>query len=230
MTALLVALALGALLGARHAFEPDHVAAVALLTTENRSPRRAALLGAVWGFGHTIALLAAALVLAAAGLAMPAWLESTFELGVAVMLIVLGTRGIVRALIDMRGGPELLHAHGGLAHRHAGIAHHVHLGPWAFARRPLLIGLLHGLAGSGALAALVAAKLPSLGERLIYVLCFGVGSILAMAALSGAAGLALARAVRGGQVGATVRLVAASATLVLGAIWGVPIVSELVGG
>jgi ABC-type nickel/cobalt efflux system permease component RcnA len=227
MTALLLALALGALLGARHAFEPDHVAAVALLTAENRSPRRAALLGAIWGLGHTIALLAAAAVLSAVGSSMPPLLETALELGVAVMLVVLGVRGIWRAVIEMRSGPAHVHHHGLLAHRHAGAERHVHLGPWAFARRPLLIGLLHGLAGSGALAALVAAKLPALGSRLIYVLCFGAGSILGMAALSGAAGLALARLVRGGQLGVAVRLAAASVTLLVGAAWGAPLVSQL---
>ena len=77
---------------------------------------------------------------------------------------------------------------------------HVHIGAWTLARRPLLVGAVHGLAGSGALTALVLATLPSTAARLTYMALFGLGSTLGMAALSGLLGWPLARV--GGDRGA----------------------------
>src|SRR5207253_1257213 len=96
-------------------------------------------------------------------------------------------------------------------HVHGGAPGHIHIGAWTLARRPLLVGAIHGLAGSGALTALVVATLPSTAARLTYMAVFGLGSTLGMAALSGALGWPLAR------LGAH-RAVARSISLAVGCI------------
>lgn len=187
---------LGVVLGMRHALEPDHLTAVSALVTEERGARRGALLGVAWGAGHTLALLAVGVALALLEAEMPARLAVAFELGVSAMLVALGARNLARAWRLGREGPVRRHAHGGRAHAHAGGLPHVHLGSVALARRPLLIGVVHGLAGSGSLTALVLAGLPSTGARLLYIGLFGLGSAAGMALLSGLAGWPLARLAR----------------------------------
>jgi ABC-type nickel/cobalt efflux system permease component RcnA len=90
---------LGLLLGLRHAFEPDHLAAVAALTAERRSMRAGALLGAAWGCGHTVSLLAASIALAVVEERVPRWIDNALELAVATMLMVLGARAVVRVVL-----------------------------------------------------------------------------------------------------------------------------------
>ena len=172
---LLTGSGLGSLLGMRHALEPDHLAAVTTLVSHERSSVHAALLGAWWGIGHTLALLVvgAALVLVRAEL--PDAVSDAFEFGVALMLIGLGIRSVQLAALQAPGGPRHLHRHGRVVHSHAAVPAHVHIGSWTFARRPLLVGAVHGLAGSGALTALVLATLPTTAAQLMYVLLFGVG-------------------------------------------------------
>jgi len=184
---------LGSLLGMRHALEPDHLAAVTTLVSRERSSMRAALLGAWWGIGHTLALLVVGAALVVVRAELPAAISDAFELAVALMLIVLGIRSVQLAALQAPGGPRHLHRHGLIVHSHPAVPAHVHIGTWTFAKRPLLIGAVHGLAGSGALTALVLATLPTTGARLMYVLLFGLGSTLGMAALSGLLGWPLAR-------------------------------------
>src|SRR5947207_256199 len=94
---------LGSLLGMRHALEPDHLAAVSTLVTGERSSAKAAWLGACWGLGHTLTLVAAGAVLVVLRAQMPASVSDAFELGVALMLVALGLRAIYQAA---RQGPE----------------------------------------------------------------------------------------------------------------------------
>ena len=142
----------------RHALEPDHLATVSTLATLEKSPRRVAVLGLWWGLGHALALLGLA-----GGLALlerqlsPRWM-SGFELGVALLLLLLGARALHSAWRQPQLGPPLLHAHGETRHHHGGPAAHLHVGRWTMARRPLLIGTVHGLAGSGSLTALALAS------------------------------------------------------------------------
>src|SRR4029450_7767349 len=89
-------------------------------------------------------------------------------------------------------GPVHEHHHGHVIHVHRGAAAHIHVGAWTLARRPLLVGAVHGLAGSGALTALVLTTLPTPAAQLIYMVVFGLGSTLGMAALSGVLGWAVA--------------------------------------
>jgi hypothetical protein len=183
----------GSLLGMRHALEPDHLAAVTTLVSAERSSLRGAWLGLWWGLGHTLTLLivGAALVLLRAE--MPGQLATAFELLVALMLIGLGVRALIQAARQGKRGPVFLHRHGRIVHSHPAVPAHLHLAGWTFARRPLVIGAIHGLAGSGALTALVLSTLPTTAARLTYVVLFGLGSTVGMAALSGLLGWPLAR-------------------------------------
>src|SRR6516165_5782041 len=187
---------LGSLLGMRHALEPDHLAAVSTLVTSERSSYKAALLGACWGLGHTLALVIVVAVPLWLRAEMPARIADVCEFFVALMLIGLGTRAIYQAMRQGAAGPARAHRHGGVVHVHKAGVPHVHFGGWTLARRPLLVGAVHGLAGSGALTALVLTTLPSTAARLTYMLVFGLGSTLGMAALSGLLGWPLARAGR----------------------------------
>jgi hypothetical protein len=196
----------GLALGVRHAFEPDHLAAVSTLVAERPGARRGLFLGAAWGVGHTLALFVVATVLALLEVRLPARLADAFELLVAAMLVTLGVRAVVVGVRAQRADakPAL-----------------------RFGRRSLAIGIVHGLAGSGALTALVLANLSSTGARLGYVALFGLGSIIGMALLSSFAGWPLERLQRVRRL----RIAFAAAGVVaatLGVAWAVPIVARLV--
>jgi hypothetical protein len=200
MIELVAGCGLGIALGARHALEPDHLAAVSTLVSERPRAGHAALLGALWGIGHTFAILVVGVVLLAARTQLPAAAATGAEAFVSVMLIVLGIRGMVLAW-----RPEAPHRHG-------------------VAVRPLLIGLVHGLAGSGALTALAVASMPTRAAAIGYLGAFGVGSSVGMAVVSGAAGATLARISRGR--GRTALLATAGAMSVfVGVIWGATLVT-----
>lgn len=202
MGELLSACSFGILLGMRHALEPDHLAAVSTLATRSPGRQAGALLGASWGLGHTLSLLVlgGGLVLLRRNVSPQA--GAGFELLVAVLLLFLGVRAIGRALAEGQRGPITVHSHhfsdggAGHAHVHGGPASHVHLGRFTLSSQPLLIGLVHGVAGSGALTAMVLANLPTAATRLVYILLFGLGSVLGMALLSGLLGWPLSRLVR----------------------------------
>jgi len=184
---------LGSLLGMRHALEPDHLAAVSTLVTHERGGYKAAFLGACWGVGHTFSLLVVGIGLVLLRAEMPARAATAFEFGVAVMLIALGLRAIYLAARQGPTGPAHVHHHGRVVHAHSGVDAHIHIGGWTLAKRPLLVGAVHGLAASGALPALVLTTLPSTAARLSYMMLFGLGSTLGMAVLSGMLGWPLTR-------------------------------------
>ena len=217
---------LGSLLGMRHAFEPDHLAAMSTLVSSERSSYKAALLGMCWGIGHSVSLfvVGAGLVVLRAGI--PSGVSDLFELVVAVMLIGFGARAIVRAARQGESGPPHLHRHGVFVHSHGGVPAHVHIGAWTFARRPLLIGAVHGLAGSGALTALVLATLPSTAARLIYMALFGLGSTVGMAALSGLLGWPLARLGTHQTVARGLSLLVGCVSTMVGLFWGYPLIAR----
>jgi hypothetical protein len=196
---------LGVALGARHALEPDHLAAVSTLVSEGPRPLRAALLGALWGLGHTVALLVVGVVLLAARTQLPVGAATAAEALVSVMLIVLGVRGVVLA---WRPAPP--------PHRHR------------VAVRPLVIGLIHGLAGSGALTALAVAAMPTRAAAIGYLGAFGVGSSVGMALVSGAAGATIARIVSSptGRGRAALMATAGAMSVCVGVIWGAMLVTS----
>src|SRR5229473_2173004 len=218
---------LGSLLGMRHAFEPDHLAAVSTLVSRERNGIRAALLGVCWGLGHTLSLVVVGALLVVLRADMPPAVSDLFELLVAFMLVALGFRAIVQAARQGAEGPTRVHRHGRLVHSHAGVPAHVHIGVWTLARRPLLIGAVHGLAGSGALTALVLATLPTTTARLAYMALFGLGSTVSMAALSGLLGWPLARLGTNQAVVRGVTLLVGCMSTALGVFWGYAAASRL---
>jgi hypothetical protein len=219
---------LGSLLGMRHALEPDHLVAVSTLVSHERSAYKAALLGICWGLGHTFSLIVVGASLVLLRAEMPANVADAFELVVALMLVGLGLRAILLAARQGPAGPARIHHHGRLVHHHAGAAAHVHIGGWTLARRPLLVGAVHGLAGSGALTALVVTTLPSTAARLTYMALFGLGSTLGMAALSGILGWPIARMGKHEGLARGVSLLVGCTCVVLGVLWGYPLVERLI--
>lgn len=224
-----VGLFFGLVLGARHALEPDHLTAVTVLAAESRSARRTALLGALWGLGHTAALLGAGTILVCFSAAMPPSLGDVFELLVAVMLVGLGLSALRRATRSGAEGPAEPHAHGAEHHVHPGAPGHIHLGSRVLAARPLFVGLIHGLAGSGALVALVVARLPSIAERMSFIGLFGLGSMLGMTLLSGMLGLPLAALSRAPLTARLLGGLSGVVSIALGVAWGSPIWARLAG-
>lgn len=182
-------LVLGFVLGIRHAFDADHLAAVLSLVTDGAPLRRSWMVGTLWGLGHTTALLAAALVVLAIGAQIPERLALGLELGVAAMLVLLGAR----VLYQMARGKVThlhVHRHGERTHVHphqhetvqghdgSGISHH------GTGRRSYVVGLVHGLAGSATLLLVAVANSGSATGALVYVLTFGVGSVGGMLVMS----------------------------------------------
>ena len=210
MVALVSGLLLGVLLGMRHALEPDHLAAVSLLVARRRSPAAGLVVGAAWGVGHTLALFTVGCVLALIGRHLPPRTAEIFELLVAVMLVALGTRGIANAW-----AAKPSRAVAAVASSDAPAT--VERAPL----QPLIVGVIHGLAGSGALTALVVARLPTAFARLLYIALFGAGSAIGMACLTGLAGWPLARLSRSSpRLLSGVTGAAGAISLLLGAFWG----------
>jgi hypothetical protein len=220
---------LGLWLGARHALDPDHLAALSTLVADERRPRTAALLGTVWGLGHTLALFAVGALLLGLRTEMSSSTAAAAELAVAAMLVLLGARNIARALSARGRGHAGRHRHGGLEHSHGGPVDHVHVGGWTLARRPLLIGLVHGLAGSGGLTALAMAGMPTPGSALLFVAIFGAGSIAGMALISGLAGLSMDRLLRGERAQTILIGSTGALSLIVGIVWGWPMAAQLFG-
>jgi sulfite exporter TauE/SafE len=188
-------LALGFLLGLRHATDADHVAAVATLATRSRSLAHTVAQGIAWGTGHTLTLMLFGGAVLVLGMVVPEHAARGLELAVGVMLVALGADALYRLR------RERVHFH---AHRHAdGVAHfhahshrgesvphdparHEHRHPHGFPARALLVGMVHGMAGSAALILLSLETLRSPAWGLLYIAVFGLGSILGMALLSAA--------------------------------------------
>ena len=215
------------LLGMRHALEPDHIAAVSTLVSDEQSSIRAAWLGVCWGIGHTLTLFVVGLGLVLVQSEIPSGLADVFEIFVSMMLIGLGMRSVLQAARLGSKGPAILHKHRWIVHQHPGMPAHVHIGNWTLARRPLLVGAVHGLAGSGALAALVLTTLPSTASRLTYMIVFGLGSTAGMAALSGLLGWPLARLGAHEHVTRGISFVVGCMSMVLGVVWGYPLVLRM---
>jgi len=163
-------LGLGLVFGLRHATEADHIAAVGSMVSEQGGARRALRTGVLWGTGHTISLLAAGILVLGLRLAISERTSRFLEFCVALMIITLGGVALTRAL----RGRKNFHRH---AHAHSG-----HARPVGF--KPLLVGIMHGLAGSAALTLLVLMQTRSMTLGLAYLAAFGIGSIGGMALMS----------------------------------------------
>jgi high-affinity nickel-transport protein len=181
----------GTLLGVRHALEPDHLAAVSTLVNEERSSARAVLLGVSWGVGHTASLLIVGTGLILIRADLPVDVAEFFELAVALMMLGLGVRALSVALRRPSRLPGPLPPADAVPRDTRGLRGDRRNS--TLSSRPLVYGLVHGLAGSGALTALVLTTLPTTAARLTYMMLFGIGSTLGMAVLSGLLGWPLAR-------------------------------------
>ncbi len=224
MPSLLMGWLFGLAQGMRHAFEPDHIAAVSTMVAEQQSARASMFFAAMWGIGHALMLLAVGGVFFVLRQQMPEGLAQGFELVVAGMLIALGVRALRQAVRAGRTGSPVLHRHGAHAHVHGAEERHVHVGRWTLARRPLLIGVVHGLAGSGALTALVAASFESAVAGIVFMALYGAGAAVGMAVLAGFAGVPLASVMRTRYGAASLLGVTGAFSLVLGFVWAWPIV------
>src|SRR6266850_2248097 len=173
---IVAALAIGGLLGFRHAFEPDHLAAVSTLATRPTARLwSAARLGLVWGLGHTVTVGIFALLIIVLGVQLPARFWPAAELLVAGLLVLLGVVVIWRYF---RGRWHMhVHVHPAASahlhlHSHTSDDSHAHA-HGVDARRSLGFGVAHGLAGSGAIAALLVAAAPDTTTRIAYFAAFG---------------------------------------------------------
>ncbi len=220
--------ALGLFLGMRHATDPDHVVAVTTIVARHRSLRGAALVGAVWGIGHTLTLVVVGGAIVLLGWVIPPRVGLSMELAVGVMLIVLGVMNLTGALKSAQeaalgvepGSPQAQHAHVHThAHAHGDYVHtHAHTHqpevhphdpkrtPLAWLdrhlaglklyqlTRPLIVGIVHGLAGSAAVALLVLTTIGDPRWALLYLLIFGIGTIAGMMLITTLLGVPFAAA------------------------------------
>jgi cytochrome c biogenesis protein CcdA len=184
-------LGLGFLLGMQHALEADHIAAVSSIAARRGHVADIVKHGLTWGLGHTLTLFAFAGAAILLGRAIPETIARPMETAVGVMLIVLGAHVLWRLWRDRvhfhkhGHGDGTAHFH---AHSHAGeTAPHVrtaHAHEHGFRWRTLLVGLMHGMAGSAALLVLAVSQASSSAVGLAYVALFGIGSMIGMGALS----------------------------------------------
>lgn len=156
---LLSLLAFGFVLGIKHSIEPDHVIAVSTIASRYRTWWKSSLTGVFWGIGHTATLfIVGTLILLLKGEIQEGWTLS-FEFIVGMMLILLGINTFFNKELGEGHGPQ-----------HEGMPY----------RKSLLIGLVHGLAGSAAMVLLVMATVQNLWQAAAYILTFGVGTVLGM--------------------------------------------------
>jgi sulfite exporter TauE/SafE len=183
-------LLIGFILGLQHATEADHLAAVSTIVSEKKNLFTASIIGGLWGVGHTISLFAVGILVIFLKLQISEAIEARLEACVGGMLVILGLNAL-RKLLRAKKIHFHTHEHGGHVHSHI----HVHGDEAAegshhrFSPRSLVVGMVHGLAGSAALMLLVVPTIPSPWVALLYILVFGLGSIGGMMAMSFLVGL-----------------------------------------
>ena len=204
---MLAVLSIGLVFGLKHATEVDHVVAVSTIVSQHRNVFHSALVGGLWGIGHTVSLLVIGVVVLSLRVAIPERVSGWLELGVAIMIVCLGISALRRALRKNSEVHVHQHNHDGLSHTHvhfheeetrhepASHSQHSHVVS-RLGWKPVLIGMMHGLAGSGALTLLVLTQISSSWIGFLYVATFGLGSIVGMLLMSGLIGLPFALASR----------------------------------
>ena len=183
----------GLLIGFKHALEADHVAAVASLATESRSIKKGFALGATWGLGHMITLFTFSSTVLIFDTVISKQTTFILEFLVGCMLVFMGGR-VIKEIINQRIHFHM-HSHlDGVTHTHFhshapdNIEHHPKLHQHShqnkFSPRALMVGMMHGMAGSAALIILALDSVSSIGAMVVYIFLFGIGSILGMTLLS----------------------------------------------
>jgi hypothetical protein len=221
MTALVAIIALGFFLGMRHATDPDHVVAVTTIVSRERTLLHAALIGALWGIGHTITILAVGSAIILFKLTIPPRIGLGMELSVGLMLILLGLlnlTGVLRRAIEWltirRIGPGA-HSHlllgRWMVHTHDEEGEPVFLDSTSILGwtpqwwkklglfhilRPLVVGVVHGLGGSAAVALLVLATISRPSWAIGYLLIFGLGTVAGMMLITAVIALPFAYSMR----------------------------------
>jgi ABC-type nickel/cobalt efflux system permease component RcnA len=209
MIGLISIIVIGFFLGMRHATDPDHVIAVTTIVSQQRNVKRAALIGVFWGLGHTLTIFLVGSAIILFNLVIPVRIGLAMELSVGLMLILLGAWNLVSfmhsapAAVQLSGdqGEPTIHSHphshGEYVHSHPHVhilGDHSHVEPAPIARldrtlgkkafyqtlRPLIVGIIHGLAGSAAVALLILASIRNSTWAIAYLLVFGVGTIAGM--------------------------------------------------
>jgi hypothetical protein len=182
----------GVLQGARHALEPDHVTAVATVMVEAPSPRRGIAYATFWGLGHASMLVLVAGPLLLLGLHVPERIAIGLELVVGAMLVYLGTRSFRPAVARAPGNASA---------------------------RPFAIGIVHGLAGSGALVGMLALAAPSVGAGLTCLSLYAFGTIVGMVALAAMASPLFAGASRLPQLARVLVRGTGALSIAMGVVW-----------
>jgi sulfite exporter TauE/SafE len=222
-------LAIGLVVGLRHAMDADHIAAVSTIVSEKKSLLSSSLVGGLWGVGHTASLLVAGVAVLFFQFQFSEQVKLGLEFCVGLMLIALGVNAIRKL---RKGGRIHLHTHTHGEHRHV----HPHLHDGApepdehthhglkLSARPFLVGMVHGLAGSGALMLLVLSTISAPAVGLIYIAIFGIGSIGGMVLMSALISLPVhLTASRFARANLVVRLAAGAFSLA----WGLVMVYEI---
>ena len=179
ITSMYAAVTAGAALGIRHSFEPDHLAAVVNIV--DKDDERSALVGAFWGAGHTVPIILSGVALLVLGVRVPESVAGWFELVAGAILVYLGARTLANVVAVER------HEHDGGEHKHT----HVSLGPVSlggththYEGESFLVGIVHGLAGSGLVVVLVTPTVPTAAAAVGFLAAFALASVGAMGALS----------------------------------------------
>jgi high-affinity nickel permease len=215
---------LGFALGIRHALDPDHLVAVSTIVSRNKSIARSSVAGAFWGVGHTASLFVCGTIVLALRLQIPESFVANAERAVALMLVLLGVNALWRAIRNSRLHLHF-HTHDGKSHIHFHVhqkssSDHDHAHMLKIGIRPFLIGMVHGLAGSGALMLLVVAAAPSFVAGSIYILLFGLGSIGGMLILSSLISIPFVLSARSFRaINHGLQYVTASMSIALGLFW-----------
>jgi ABC-type nickel/cobalt efflux system permease component RcnA len=229
---LFAAFGLGLLLGIQHALDPDHLIAVSTIVSEQKNFKWASLIGVFWGLGHTTTLFIVGMLVIGLRVTIPPRLGSGLELLVALMLVILGVNVLRKSF-----GAERVHLH---THSHNPETHthfhvhenpkqdHGHGHPFKAMRRPFIVGMVHGLAGSAALMLLVLSTIESPLGGLLYIVIFGLGSVGGMLLLSGIISLPfILTAQRFSLMNRWIRVIAGVASVGFGLFLGWEIGSEL---
>ena len=175
-------LSFGFWLGIKHAIEPDHVIAVSTIASETKKLYRATLSGVFWGIGHTITLFIVSSILIGMKSEIPEGLETSLEFIVGIMLVYLGIRSLLpyktKKIFSHQHSHETFHHSHFHCHEGQDCSEHSHYRSSYF--QSAFIGLIHGLAGSAAMTLLAMSKIDTYIEAVIYILIFGVGTVIGM--------------------------------------------------